>query len=469
MYCITYHEECPRRLLMIHKQKTRLYFAPHQDDELLTMGIDICSSVQKGDDVHVILCTDGSKSNVRKTLNNGKHCSKHEGSHIYELSAEEFTAARDREFTDSCRALGVADANIHIPKERSIDGSLTPEAAGTIISHYLSLYGKDAVVCTIAPNNGPDQHRDHKALGKAAENLLNSGKLTEVHFFIEPYHAEKVLNNPRLLPIYPFSQKATASVEECLKKAIQSYSYWNPKKQRYAVGYHSVTTEFNDFLKEMTSHYFIKKPWSAMTAADKLSYRYRRHLKLQKQAQLFYSMTECPQPKLGNLMLISVENKEDYRTFCQKYNVKLREKDFQRLSDGSSFWCLVNEEQTVVSTGWLVYGSQFYIGETDYGFDMSHSSSGILFDFNTKSEHRGNGYYGLLLQSIVHQAEKPSRFIIYTAPDNTASAKGIQKAGFHFDGTLSAADHTLKPYLKSAGFSSIMRKNRFFGMKVSKP
>lgn len=468
MYCIIYQEECPRRLLMIHKKKTRLYFAPHQDDELLTMGIDISSSISHNCEVHVILCTDGSRSNVRKTLNNGTTCSKHDGTHIYELSAEEFTAARDKEFTDSCLALGVPASNIHIYEERSVDGSLSVEAAQKIICHYTSLYGKDAVVCTIAPNNGPAQHKDHKALGKATENLLNNGKLQEVHFFIEPYHAKKVLDHPRLLPLYPFSQKASSDTSQQLKKAIQSYSYWNPKKQRYAVGYHSVTTEFNDFLKEMTSYHYVKKPWSSMSAADKLNYRYRRWLKLQKQSQLFYSIAECPQPNLDSLTAVSVEKQEDYRNFCQKYDLKLREKDLQRLSDGSSFWCLLNEDQIVVSTGWLVYGSQFYIGETDYGFDMKHSSAGILFDFNTKPEYRGNGYYGLLLQSIVHRAKKPSRFIIYTAPDNTASARGIQKAGFHFDGALSASEHTLKPYLKSAGFTSIFRKNRFFGMRVRK-
>lgn len=453
---------------MIHKQKTYLYFAPHQDDELLTMGIDISSSLQNNFKVHVILCTDGSKSNVRKTLNNGCTCSKHDGTHIYELSVEEFTAARDCEFTDSCRALGVADSNIHIPKDRSIDGTLSPEAAEKIISHYLSIYGNDSVVCTIAPNNGPSQHKDHKALGKAAENLLKRGKISEAHFFIEPYHAKKVLNNPRLLPIYPSFQKASVTTEERLKKAIQSYSYWSPQNQRYAVGYHSVTTEFNDFLQEMTAYYFIKKPWSSMSAMDKINYRYRRHLKLQKQSQLFYSIKECPQPKLGTLTAISLETQDDYKIFCQEHHVPLREKDLQRLSDGSSFWCLINEKQVIVSTGWLAYGSHFYIWETDYEFSMNNSTSGILFDFNTKPEYRGNGYYGLLLQSIVQRAKKPSRFIIYTAPDNTASAKGIQKAGFHFDGTFSAADHTLKPYLKAAGFSSITRKNRCWGLIVHK-
>lgn len=468
MYCITHHEECPRRLLMIQTSKTFLYFAPHQDDELLTLGIDIINSLQTKAQVHVILCTDGSKSNVKKTLNNGKSCCKHEGLHQYDLSADAFVQARDREFTDSCRALGLADTNIHIHPNRSIDGSLSVEAAEKIIQSYVDQYGKDAIVCTIGPDNGPAQHRDHKALGKAAENLLKKGSFQELRLFIEPYHCEKVLNNPRLLPLFPYVQKASPLAEERLNQAIRSYSYWNPQEQRYAVGYHSVTTEFNDFLKEMTSHFYVKKAWSSMTFTDKLRHRYRRWLKLQKQSQLFYSMSSCPQPKLEGLTLISIKTPEDYREFCKTYQIRLREKDLQRLSDDSSFWCLVNDTQTVVSTGWLAYGSHFYIGETDYEFSMERSDSGILFDFNTLPEHRGKGYYGILLRSMVALAEKPNNFIIYTAPDNTSSARGIEKAGFHYDGTLSASEHSLQPYLKSFGFTSITRKNRFWGLKVRK-
>ena len=37
--------------MYINHKKTVLYFVPHQDDELLTMGIDIC----KDDDISVFL------------------------------------------------------------------------------------------------------------------------------------------------------------------------------------------------------------------------------------------------------------------------------------------------------------------------------------------------------------------------------------------------------------------------------
>ena len=89
-----------------------------------------------------------------------------------------------------------------------------------------------------------------------------------------------------------------------------------------------------------------------------------------------------------------------------------------------------------------------------------------LFDFNTKAEYRGNGYYGLLLRAIVHDSEGPVRYIIYTSPDNAASSRGILKAGFQFDGVNSASDSSMKPYLRKEGFTSITRKYQLWGLRI---
>lgn len=453
---------------MFQKRKTMLYFAPHQDDELLTMGIDICSSVLKHHDVHVILCTDGSKSNVRKRLNNGQKCPKHEGIHHYDLSIEAFIQARDREFMDSCRALGLDAAHIHIPEKRSIDGSLTVQAAENTIQKYLSLFGEDVTVCTISPNNGPAQHRDHKALGRAANNLLNRGIIQDLKFFIEPYHFGQIVENPRLIPIDPTIKKAPPQIEERIKKAIGAYSYWNPDEQRYAVGYHSVTTEFDDFLKNMESYSYMNRNVKTMRGIEKISYQHRKWLKFKKQKQLYYSIYNCEEPDLGQLRLIDIQpnQTEAYKDFCEKYNVVLREKDLQRLTDGSSFWCLVSGEGAVVTSMWLAYQQSFYIGETDFAFEMGSSKTAIFFDVNTKPEYRGNGYCGLLYRAVVYHSKAPERYIAYTAPDNKSSSRSILKAGFQFDGTLSASDNSMKPYLREAGFTKITRKNQLWGLRV---
>lgn len=261
---------------MFFARKTRLYFCPHQDDELLTMGIDIHSAVLSKNNVHVILCTDGSQSSVRKKLNNGKSCSKHPGTHIYDLSIEEFVQARDREFIGSCTALGVRESNIHIPQKRDIDGSLSVKNAEDLIMHYLSVYGRNAVVCTVSPNNGPSQHQDHKTLGIAASNLLRQGILKEVHFFIEPYLFEQIKDDPQLVAVEPTITQASVDMKAAIDAAIHSYSCWNPEEHRYAVGYHSVPTEFDDFLEAPKNYSFVE--WNPKA----MNFFQRRRLQHQK-------------------------------------------------------------------------------------------------------------------------------------------------------------------------------------------
>lgn len=453
---------------MFGKRKTKLYFAPHQDDELLTLGIDICSSVLHRDDVHVILCTDGSKSNMRKVIANGQSCSKHEGLHTYDLSVDEFIQARDREFTGSCIALGVKPDHIHIPEDRDTDGSLTQSKAQALIQRYLSLLGEDALVCTHSPLSGPTQHRDHRTLGQAADQLLKQGVIRKAKFFIEPYLSAYVSDMPQKFPGYPVVTTAAGQVKERLKKAIASYTRWDPENGRYAVGYHSVTTEFNDFLENPCAYSYLKQSEDSISQLDRLYYQHRRWLALRNQKQLYYTMTDCPEPNLGPWKLVCVQPKatDAYRAFCQEHHHLFRDKDLQRIADGSSFWCLTDGNGNVAATGWLAYRQHFYIGETDYGFDMRKSDAAILFDFFTKPEHRGKGLYGMLLRAIIHHSEAPRSYIIYTSPVNAASSRGILKAGFQPLGAFCAADGSMEAYLKSVGFTAITRKYQFRGLRV---
>lgn len=445
---------------MAQKSKTILYFAPHQDDELLSMGIDICTSLQNRLDVHVILCSDGSKSSVRSTLNNGKPCAKHAGEHIYDLSVDEFIQARDREFLGSCKALGVLDDNVHIAPNRGIDGSLSTDLCEKIVREYLKQLGGDAIVCTIAPNNGRKQHRDHKALGKAVDNLLSKGVIKEARFFVEPYHVAQITENPALVPVAPTITAAPAKTVEHIKAAIASYSYWNPDEQRYAVGYHSVTNEFNDFLRETKTYYYTKKHPDAMGFFEKKRWKRQTWEQLQRRTQVYYSVKTLEQPDLGDLQMTHIQGGQldAYKEFCATHGVKLTEKYMKRITDGSSYWCLTNTGGEILSDGWLAYRHSFYISETDFEFNMDKSDNGILYNFNTREKHRGKGYYGILLKYIVHNAKIPGSYIIYTAPDNAASSRGITKAGFHYDGTLSASDQSLNNYLAKAGFTSISRR-----------
>lgn len=230
-------------------RNTILYFAPHQDDELLTFGVDITSAIAHKKDVHVVLCTNGAKSYVRQILNNRKTCPWHSGKHIYNLSESKFTAARDTEFIQSCMALGVKPENIHILPHRATDGNLQTEFAEAIIIDYLSQFGGKSTVCTIYHGNGENQHRDHKALGFAAENLFKEGIIQKLRFFCEPYCLKDSTATF-------MCKKATPNDIRRIKFALKAYSLWKPQRQRYAIGYHSVPKDLDDFRLKKRAYYF---------------------------------------------------------------------------------------------------------------------------------------------------------------------------------------------------------------------
>lgn len=228
--------------------KTVLAFVPHQDDELLTMGAAISKYVALGYDVHVVLCTDGSGSFVRSALNDGGGCSFHTGAHAFSLSTEQFSAARDAEFTDSCIALGVPVENVHIADARGVDSKLGLEQAETIIENYLALY-PDAEVWSTSGTVGDGQNVDHCTLGLAASALAGSGEISELKCFVEPYLLSSFVEaNPEM------QLSMTTADDEDLRSnatdAAEAYCSWDPSSGRYAIGCHSVGGDFSIFLND---------------------------------------------------------------------------------------------------------------------------------------------------------------------------------------------------------------------------
>lgn len=248
-------------MFMTEKKDIVLYFSPHQDDELLTMGVDISKTcLLPNKEVHIVLCTDGSKSPAKYRLYGYKVCPIHNKIHNHPLSNEEFIKTRDCEFVSSCKALGILSENIHIYEKRAVDGYLSIAHAKEIIEYFVSIYGKDVEIRTIAPFKFCGyQHVDHYNLGLATQNLLKEKRFTKVKFFIEPYHLPTGLRKFFINLFFNIEkEEVSKEIKEKIERAIQqSYAYWNPNEQRYAVGYHCVTQMF-DYYKENIATYCIK-------------------------------------------------------------------------------------------------------------------------------------------------------------------------------------------------------------------
>jgi GNAT superfamily N-acetyltransferase len=102
-----------------------------------------------------------------------------------------------------------------------------------------------------------------------------------------------------------------------------------------------------------------------------------------------------------------------------------------------------------VAYGWVAT-RRAEIGEMDLSFVIPQCDR-YLWDFGTVPAWRGQGIYPRLLQSIVaRESEKAQRFWIISAPENAASALGIQRAGFRPVAELSFLKSS-RPALRAYG------------------
>lgn len=227
-----------------------LYFVAHQDDELCNTGVLLSSEAENfPDDTYVILCTDGGGSGVKRVLCDEKDCWLHEGKHIYPLLREEFSHARDREFSESCFLLGVKDENVIIHDSRGLDGSLSEKEAENIILDVLALFPdeKDFRIRAVSPKFPGRQNPDHRAIGITLERLFDKGVFSEM-ILVKDSCLEG--NCRELFPDIDFIE-AEAKGKDFLKikAAADCYGIWAPEKGRFSIGWHSVKGEFEEIVR----------------------------------------------------------------------------------------------------------------------------------------------------------------------------------------------------------------------------
>jgi ribosomal protein S18 acetylase RimI-like enzyme len=87
-----------------------------------------------------------------------------------------------------------------------------------------------------------------------------------------------------------------------------------------------------------------------------------------------------------------------------------------------------------VAYGWVARQAA-WVGELQHHVIIP-AGHRYLWDFATLPAWRGQGIYPHLLQAILVR-EQAERFWIMHAPENNASGRGIQKAGFQLVGTVS--------------------------------
>ena len=225
--------------------KQVFYFSPHQDDELTNLGAAVCADLEQGLEVFCVLCTDGGASCARKLLADGSACAWHDGRHDLPLSKREFIAARDREFTASCLALGVEPDHVIIPPFRAPDGGCTPAAAELIILNATTACSaQHTAIKTLAPVTRQRQNPDHTAIALAAAALFAERRFAA----LQTYYEMILLPAPDGVPLQKLTPSPQGRVR--LLRAAAEYGRWEPENGRYAIGRHSVYDEFEAFRRE---------------------------------------------------------------------------------------------------------------------------------------------------------------------------------------------------------------------------
>lgn len=130
---------------------------------------------------------------------------------------------------------------------------------------------------------------------------------------------------------------------------------------------------------------------------------------------------------------LKIEVSADIRLLSILGNTTMEEVAKRLANDNLAFVANVNNQPAAF--GWMARDN-VRIGELNHEFILP-TGNRYLWNFRTMEAYRGLGIYPALLQYILQNGDvEAKRFWIIHAPENNASLKGIQKAGFEYVGKL---------------------------------
>jgi LmbE family N-acetylglucosaminyl deacetylase len=229
-----------------------IFYSPHQDDEAIGLAGSILEHKAAGRPVYLVLVSRGENGGLAQYMNQGAcqslgaRCSA--PGHYHDLGWQEtwptpeVVTGRTAEFMASARALGV---------DKVINFNLSDTAFGTA-ADYDSLVQKImSKVRSLAQQHPGASHKfaagwldttaTHKACSDAAYWLMRNGELADVRFnHIYTYEqypnpADRDRGAAYVLNIPPADMAKK-------RAAILAYNTWDPSRNLYSLGYHSVPT-----------------------------------------------------------------------------------------------------------------------------------------------------------------------------------------------------------------------------------
>ena len=233
----------------IHTGETSVFIIPHQDDEVLSFSVAILEELSKGNDVHLLLLTEGTKTIARQMINGEYYCEWHEKHHSPEkegydpLSEFMISSLRQLEYKASLEALGVL--NKHDANPWLVDSKVSVEDVKDEMRR-LSAEMERVHLHAFHPTLRADiRHSDHLASGQAAKELAEE-KGYDVTYYVEPYVELQLPEDTKTLVLRP-----TVAQSESIRLAAKAYMNWDPKEDHFGIGYHSIKRYMDQFLRDM--------------------------------------------------------------------------------------------------------------------------------------------------------------------------------------------------------------------------
>jgi LmbE family N-acetylglucosaminyl deacetylase len=229
-----------------------VFFLPHQDDELLSMGVFVRHLVDTHHDVRLVLYTSGAATGVC-AADRRQICRGH--NEFRGLTTARFVALRDSELRHSAAALGVPAGKVrpYAPDGvRRLDGTVTVAYAETMLRSYRHQFPQ----ATFVTMSWLDRHPDHAAGGLALRALVRDGTIPANRAMFAlyrrywaydyPHRASAIrtqMDQLRVARGYPLSARlfrcTTPTCRADLHRAVLAYYPHRLGGSGYGIGYRS--------------------------------------------------------------------------------------------------------------------------------------------------------------------------------------------------------------------------------------
>ncbi|MDO6657782.1 PIG-L family deacetylase [Anaerobacillus sp. 1_MG-2023] len=205
--------------------ETSVFYAPHADDEVLSLGPSILRQLDKGNTVAVVLLSHGEASQslegINKMLIENKETP---------ITVEEFGDSRVMEFRRSAKELEIEVENVFVYDLP--DGEIKKEDVTTIMLEMDNRY-PSASHHTLSYE---DPHRDHAAAGLALKELVEKGTIESALYYLPIQEFENLE--------YDEAYTVPKNRTDEYNNSLNAYRVWMPDKGFYSIGYHSVRSYF---------------------------------------------------------------------------------------------------------------------------------------------------------------------------------------------------------------------------------